>query len=468
MSRDVAPCLSSCYPGLSIWALNFNYQGVRTLNNAPQLHRHLASDEIDLFELFHAIWKQKETVIVCTILGALLGVGYAFLAPQIYQVSSVLKPAAINELDALNRSDVYKLPPADALANVGARLNSYEARLGFFRVNPVLFEAFQRPGQSLEQSFEAFNRDAIHLMLPDPKKSESTGGFVRLGMHYPKGIDGVAILNGFVDYAIGVEREHIGADVKVIVNNRLNEIKGKIAAARANYDTAKESKIARLLEADKVERARLQDELTALRLQLKADRAGRLAELAEAISIAKTLGIKKPTTPSAMGGEASRGVSSVMRTVITNQAVPLYFMGAEVLEAERTALQLRTSDDFTNVRITQIGKQLRMLEVNREVEVLRGRENEDVFLQDVEWLWAEEARLRGLSIDMSQLKLVTIDRGAQEPLGPIKPRKAMVIALSVIAGLVFGMLVALIRHFAQVRRHTGPFSVAGERSKLRS
>jgi LPS O-antigen subunit length determinant protein (WzzB/FepE family) len=105
-----------------------------------QLHQHLPSDEIDLFELFHAIWKQKRLVIGCTILAGLLGVGYAVLAPRVYQVSSVLRPAAINELDALNRSEVYKLPPADALAKVGAQLESYEARLGFFRANPALFE----------------------------------------------------------------------------------------------------------------------------------------------------------------------------------------------------------------------------------------------------------------------------------------------------------------------------------------
>ena len=434
------------------------------MNNTPQLHRHLASDEVDLFELFHAIWKQKKWVIGCTILVGLLGVGYAFLAPRVYQVSSVLRPAAINELDALNRSEVYKLPPADALAKVAAQLDSYEARLGFFRANPSLFEAFQRPGQSLEQSFEAFNRDAIKLVLPDPKQSESLSSFVRLEMQYPEGVDGVAILNGFVDFAISQEREQVGADLKVIVNNRLNELKGKIAAARANYDTEKESKIARLLEADKVRRARLQDELSALRLQMKMERTSRLAELAEAITIATTIGIRKPTVPSVMGSEDLHGSSQVMRTVVASQTVPLYFMGTEVLEAERTVLQLRTNDDFTNVRIAEIGKELSMLDVNREVEVLNGRKNEDVFLQDVERLWAEQARLRGLNIDMSELKLVTIDRQAQEPLGPIKPRKLVVIGLSVLAGLMLGMLVALILHFAQVRRVTGPFSVADERS----
>lgn len=408
--------------------------------------------------MFHSIWRQKRLVVGCAALAGVLGVGYALLAPRVYEVSSVLRPAAINELDALNRSEVYKLPPADALAKVGAQLDSYEARLGFFKSHEQLFAAFQKPGQSLEQSFEDFNRNSVNLILPDPKKADSLGAYIRLELQYPADVDGVAILNGFVDYAIGVEREQVGADLKVIVNNRLNELKGKIDAARANYETDKESKIATMLESDRLKRAQLQDELSALRLQLKMERSDRLAELAEAIAIAKSLGIKTPTTPSSMA-DASRGASGqVMRTEVNNQKIPLYFLGTEALEAERDALQRRTSDDFTNARVAEIGKELQLLEVNRKVEVLRKRGNEDIFLQDVEPLRAEVARLRNLNIDMSNLKLVTIDRRAQEPLAPIKPKKALVIVLSVVAGLVLGLLIALIRYFIQNHRQPAPYS----------
>ncbi|WLG31072.1 GNVR domain-containing protein [Pseudomonas lurida] len=408
--------------------------------------------------MFHSIWRQKRLVVGCAALAGVLGVGYALLAPRVYEVSSVLRPAAINELDALNRSEVYKLPPADALAKVGAQLDSYEARLGFFKSHEQLFAAFQKPGQSLEQSFEDFNRNSVNLILPDPKKADSLGAYIRLELQYPADVDGVAILNGFVDYAIGVEREQVGADLKVIVNNRLNELKGKIDAARANYENDKESKIATMLESDRLKRAQLQDELSALRLQLKMERSDRLAELAEAIAIAKSLGIKTPTTPSSMA-DASRGASGqVMRTEVNNQKIPLYFLGTEALEAERDALQRRTSDDFTNARVAEIGKELQLLEVNRKVEVLRKRGNEDIFLQDVEPLRAEVARLRNLNIDMSNLKLVTIDRRAQEPLAPIKPKKALVVVLSVVAGLVLGLLIALIRYFIQNHRQPAPYS----------
>ncbi|MBA1428955.1 chain-length determining protein [Pseudomonas fluorescens] len=434
------------------------------MNRSSPLTPAVASDEIDLFELFNAIWRQKKLIVGCTVLAGVLGVGYAFLAPKTYEVSSVLRPAAINELDALNRSEVYKLPPADALLKVGAQLDSYEARLGFFKDHEQLFKAFKKPGQTLEQSFEDFNRNSVNLVLPDPKKSDSLSTYIRLELQYPTDVDGVKILNGFVDYAIAAERQQVGADLKVIVNNRLNELKGKIDAARANYDTDKESKIAKLLEADRLKRAQLQDELSALRLQMKMERTNRLAELSEAIGIAQSMGIRTPTTPSSMADSTRTGSSQVMRTEVNNQKIPLYFMGTEALEAERTALQKRTSDDFTNPRIAEIGKELQLLEANREVEVLRKRGNEDIFLQDVEPLRAEVARLRGLNIDMSNLKLVTIDRRAQEPLSPIKPKKALVIGLSLIGGLLLGMMVALIRHLVLTRRQAVPYSALEDSS----
>lgn len=422
------------------------------MNKASHFYRQVADDEIDLVEVAASIWKQKRLVGACIALAGILGVGYALFAPRVYEVSSVLRPAAINELDALNRSEVYKLPPADALNKVGAQLDSYEARLGFFKSHENLFKAFQKPGQSLEQSFEEFNRNSINLILPDPNKADSLSSYVRLELQYPSDVDGVAILNGFVDYAISAERAQVGADLKVIVNNRLAELKGKIDAARANYDTDKESKIAKLLEADRLKRATLEDELGALRLQLKMERTNRIAELSEAISIARSMGIKTPTTPSSMADSARAGSGRMVLTEVNSQRPPLYFLGTDALEAERTALQQRTTDDFTSERVAQIGKELHMLEVNREVEVLKKRGNEDIFLQDVEPLRAEAARLRGLNIDMSNLKLVTIDRRAQEPLTAVKPKIPLVIGISLVVGLLLGVFIALTRYFLATRK----------------
>lgn len=404
------------------------------------------SGEIDLVALFNIVWRQKKLLAAVTAGVGLLAVAYAFLATPEYRVSTVLRPAALNELDALNRSEIYKLPPPDALLKVGASLESYDTRLAFFRANQNLFKEFERPGRTLEQSFEEFNRNSIKLVLPDASKKDSLSAYIKLEMNYPKGIDGVSILNGFVDYAIANEREQIAADLQVIVKNRLNELKGKYDSARKNYDIEKEAKIASLQEADATRRAQLQDELRALRAQLKTQRGDRMAQLNEAIGIARSLGIQKPTTPSSLGESMRSGASSVMRTEINNQQIPLYFMGVEALKAELTALQQRKTDDFTEGRIAQIAKELQMMATNREIEVLNRRENEDIFLAGVQPLRAEMTRLNNLNIDMSRLKLVTIDQQALEPLSPAKPNRPLVVLIGLFLGAIIAVFVALARH----------------------
>ncbi|AZE77565.1 Wzz/FepE/Etk N-terminal domain-containing protein [Pseudomonas synxantha] len=406
------------------------------------------SGEVDIAAVFHAVWQQKVLVLFVTIGITLAVAAYAFTATPEYQVSSVLRPAAINELDALNRSGVYQLPPGDALIKVGASLESYETRLNFFRANQALFKPFERPGRTLEQSFDAFNRDSLKLVLPDPKKSDSLSAYIGLGLNYPKGIDGVSVLNKFVDYAIDAEREQIAADLKVIVKNRLTELEGKIEAARSSYKMTKDARIATLQEADNLKRAQLQDELKALRQQIKTARQDRIAQLGEAIAIAKSLGIEKPTTPSALGEKTSTsGGSSVMRTEINNQQIPLYFMGVEALVAERAALLQRKSDDFTEGRIAQIARELQLLQSNREIEVLKQRQNEDLFLSGVEPLRAEVVRLKSLgNLDISNMKLVTVDRKALEPMRPTSPKKLLLLALGLLIGAFLGVLAALARH----------------------
>lgn len=409
-----------------------------------------SAHEIDLFAMFQCVWKQKILVVLVTAGVGLIAAAYAYMVTPEYQVSSVLRPAAINELDALNRSEVYKLPPSEALTRVGASLESYDTRLGFFRANQGLFKEFQQPGRSLEQSFEEFNRNSINLILPDPKKADSLSAYIRLEMTYPKGIDGVAILNRFVDYAINNERRQITADMNIIVKNRLNELEGKFAAARASYENDKEAKIAILLEADNLRRAQLLDELKALRAQLKTQRIDRIAQLNEAIGIARSLGIRKPTTPSSLG-DSGRSGASVMRTEVNNQQIPLYFMGVEALEAERSALQQRKSDEFSEVRISQIAKELQLLKENRQVEILNRRDNEDLFLSGVEPLRTEISRLNTLNIPTSDLKLVSIDKQALEPLSPVKPKKRLIVLGGLIFGGILGVALALFRGPIRVR-----------------
>lgn len=414
------------------------------MNSVARVPSMAASGEIDIFRVFRTIWRRRFFIISVGGACAFLGAAIAYSITPVYEASTTLKPVALNQLDALNRSKIYSLPPREALKRVGATLDSYNARLDFFRSRPDLVDAFQVEGQSVEQAFEDFNSSALSVVQADPKRTDLLSDFIGLKMRYDKGIDGAGILNDFVDYAVERERAQLSRDMQIIVANRLNEVDAELSSAMMEYQAGNEGRIARLEEADAIKRAQLNDELKALRVQLKLRREARVAELDEAIGVARSLGLKKPSTPSLMADEAMAG-GNVIRTEVNGRPVPLYFMGTEVLEAERLALRKRTSDDFVEPRIGQIRKELILLTTNRNVQAIRSRDNEQAFLEGIEALRVERARLQSVDTELKGLRLVSIDQRAVASGQPVKPRRSIIILLALIGGTLIGAVIALLR-----------------------
>lgn len=403
------------------------------------------NDEIDLGELIRALWERKKLIIGVTAVVTLLAIAYALLATKYYRTQSIVRPVAMNVLDELNASGLYTLTPEEALQRVGAGISSYEYRLEYFNANQELFgpDAVS-DGQTPEQALNQIIED-LEILRPAANRTDGGFSYVGLAYTYPWGVKGADIVNGLIQYVIQKERTALAEDVEVIIRNRLAKLEQRMAAERAAYQADKQAKIASLSEADALKRAQLQDELNSLRKQLRTRRDDRIAQLNEAIMIAKDLGIEKPSTPSTLSDSAPvTGSGNVIRTEVNNQQIPLYFMGAEALEAERNALQKRRSDEFTEPRIAKLQADLRLLEQNREVELLKQRADEDVYIKNYAKWSQEAAELKGLNLNLSALQLVNIDRQAIYPRSAIKPKEAFVIGLGIVLGVVLGIFAALL------------------------
>lgn len=223
----------------------------------------LANDEIDLVELFRALWRQRLLIVGVTFAATLIAAAYAFLATPYYQTKTYLRPVPQSMLDQLNETGIYKLTPEDALSRVASGLSSYDKRLDYFLSNQEMFQAIEPKGDSAEQAFADFNEQAFEMLHPDPKKTENRSAYVGLKLTYPKGMEGSAIVNGFVDYVLELERKEIAEDLESLIANRLASLDMNMEAQRANYSASKEAKIATLLEDAALKRAQLQDELAA-------------------------------------------------------------------------------------------------------------------------------------------------------------------------------------------------------------
>lgn len=404
---------------------------------------------IDLREIVSSIWKQRAVVLLFTGIGFAAAVTYAMFVTPEYEVSTSIKPVGITVLDQLNESGLYKIAPQDALKRIGSAMESYDVRLKFFTANPQYLAPIRGPGQSIEQALEPLNRNAFALTQIDPIKSGSLSPAINLTLRYPQGMDGVGIVRDFTSFVVESEKNEIEANLKTLIANRIDKIEKDLKSSEAAYEANTSSSIAMLLEKDKIKKQTLQDELKALRQQLQTRKQNRIKELDEAISIAKQLGITKPSTPSSLGDSGNAREGNSIRTEVNNRQIPLYFMGQLALEAERSTLLSRRSDDFTEPRIDDIQKELSLLNSNREVDALNARENKEFFLKGFEESQGNLTRLKNLKIDFDQFELVRIDKPASEPRSPVKPRKALIVGLGLFIGLFVGIALVLVRRVSR-------------------
>ncbi len=136
------------------------------------------------------------------------------------------------------------------------------------------------------------------------------------------------------------------------------------------------------------------------------DKARRILELKEAAVIAVAIGQVDPVyrNMDLMGG----------------QVPPLYMLGSKAIKAEIKALESREL----------IAKDLP-----------RG---EDHFIKGLPAILLEVDSLKALKVDLNKIHLARVDELAVMPVKPIKPRKLLIMALALVAGLFVGLFMALI------------------------
>ena len=150
-----------------------------------------------------------------------------------------------------------------------------------------------------------------------------------------------------------------------------------------------------------------------IREEYMSSKARRILELKEATKIASAVGQDNPVYRN--------------MDLVGGQLPPLYMLGSKAINAEIQALESR--DKMSK-------------------ELPRG---EDQYIKGLPKILLEIDSLETLEIDLNKVNLASIDEVAVIPVGPIKPRKLLILALAIVAGLFIGLFMALI--VAAYRKH---------------
>ncbi|MEN5304341.1 Wzz/FepE/Etk N-terminal domain-containing protein [Pseudomonas sp. TWI628] len=337
-------------------------------------------DEIDLFELVQGVWRQRLWMVLVAVPVIGLGLAYVMLAAPVYEAKLFIQPPTQNEIAQLNfgRGKDTGLPALSAKDVYSVYLRSLQSeavRDKFFR------ETFL---PALTEDDRKGSRDALYAKF---------NGMLSIAQASKEMPDRYVITASVGDPRLAA----------VWVSNY-----AEMAAGRAKDELLDGTRSDLTIMADNLEQ-----QIRASRASANNQRSDQIAQLNEALRIAKSIGLEKPPIISnTLSSEVSAGMGGALT----------YMRGTKALEAEIANLEARPSNDPYIPRLREQQERLNFL--------------------------------RNLKIDPSLVAMYQQDGAVSPPDKPVRPRKLMIMALSVLAGVALGVCVAIGRDLWLRRRST--------------
>lgn len=337
------------------------------------------SDEIDLIELVQGVWRQKLWVGLVAVPIIAIGFAYIKLVSPVYEAKLYIQPPSQNEIAQLNygRGEGTGLAPLSAKDVYSIYLKALQSEA----VRDKFFRSAFLP--TLTEEERGGSRDALYAQFNGMLKVSQAG----------KDMPDRYVLTA------NLEDPRLAA---TWVSNY-----AEMAADRAKNELLSGTRSDISIMADNLEQ-----QIRASRASAGNQRTDQIAQLKEALRVARSIGLERPPI---ISDTLSSEVSAAMNGSLT------YMRGAKALEAEIANLESRSSDDPF-------------------IPSLRVKQEKLNFL-------------RNLKIDPSLVAMYQQDGAVAQPDKPIKPRKAVIMLLSVFAGVGLGVLVAIGRDL-WVRRRT--------------
>ena len=399
-------------------------------------------DEIDLVELVSNLWHEKIVIIISSVVVTGLGLLYALLAKPVYQANVQIELPTISQLAPLNNTQIISADPNGAFSLF---LNTLESSAHKNRLieeeKPLLAALLGKPEDNITP--ETIDVDKLYTIhFPNVKKQEnslipdifilSTEGSNRTLI--------IELLDNTVKLATTQLIEKWQQEFDSIKAARITKIATDSNLLNQALKERRENTITRLTEETELQTKKVQDELTARKSFVLNSRKDRIIELEEALKIATALNITQPSTLSRM---ATQSVSKQVEvnTEIPNQQDPLYLRGTNLLSAELESLSKLPKSTFLDSRIIELENELQKLKNNREIEILKARKDEAAFNETLQG-YQEELR----KLTETQVPDLTINfqnSSAKSPEKSIKPKKMLIVAISILLGGMLGFFVAI-------------------------
>lgn len=420
---------------------------------------YFSHEEIDIRALILALYKQWRLITTIITVITLLAVGIVLFWPRIYEVKSIISPPELEDVKELSRNSVTPYSLDDVYAEYFNKLTqidvarSYFEKTEFYKVITKKTPDAVFSVEDIDHAFALFRAffriEKIRLDYLELKKDEKTPlGKVSVILETPHPEAAVEFINGFIQYVEQQALQKFYNDQLALKQLKKEKLENEIKSLKEKTRAIRETEIAVLVEQNDTKIRSLEDEIKARVAEAGFKREARIAQLKEALVIAKTLGITEPRSLDDFKPAAEIKSQIAISTHLNNSdSRPLYLLGSQFLSAEIEQLSQREQDEYFVPGLGELKKELALIKNNRHIEALKQREDDYLFIKELPEIHNQLAALELVSLDFNDVKLLTWEQKAFVPLRAVSPNKRLVVSAAFAMGLMVALGVALLRVF---------------------
>ena len=348
--------------------------------NMPYPMTYQDNDEIDLVELFRTLWKQKAKIALVTAATTLAAGIYAFTAEEVWTSKAVFDAPKLEEIGSY-----YEV--TQQLKRTLQKPTLGSITLIPEQITAEVFTEFQKQTNSIDLRREFWSQsDYYHNLVKDIKSEKDKEK--KLDDLIGKGITVVETDDQKVKFpsvSLSVNDAKTAKELLIQYIDKLNEKVWK-------------SKSTELKTVLKEEVAELENEKKLLEFRAETDRKNAIEIIGKAKNVAEKANIKE------LNLTAMQGNTNV------NSGDMLFFLGTKALDAQ--------IDNLVNKPVTM---PTRYYEVERMLTALK--------------------KLPEFKVDIKSYRYL---QAPSEPLTKDKPKRALIIIVSMLMGTLLGCIVALL------------------------
>ena len=411
------------------------------MNEANRSSSH--NDEIDLFKLVENLWKEKAIIAVITLCFLIGGGLFAFLQTPTYQAEiniNQAKPEQIAQLQSLELySQLVETSPLEDLIRV---INSSSVQQSFIQAaNPETRNTLYS-SKDTSVLLAAFNG----IFNITKNKEESTFPYITT-LTAPSANIAESELDRFISFSESTLVNTYTTSYVKLKHQNIEALQLKIQNLNNTIQRQRNNEIIRLKKAQELKITELNTQLNVAKHIYRNKVNDQKNVLKEAYLTAEALNITKPVGLKDLG----RNSYNKIELDISGRSEPLYLRGTELLKEELKQLEQRSDDFYPDNTIRELQGQILHLETNPKVEQLLSRKNNEAFNEELESLATQLHNLQS-ELFPADLKLSFSESPAFANPTPLKPKKSLILALSIILGGMIGVFVALIRSAIKNRK----------------